>query len=189
MSTMKLEELCDDVLRQMELRVIIGESVEVAAAASGAGAAKGDAAVVTRLFVAKDVGEGEDVEDMVEIGGPDDLLAGDTPNIITAFAYQMISDELLAGDELCVTHAEVEFDIGGFAVVPVTSIKRPSHDGSRRSCTKTMIRAKVRDVSTRDGYQGAPHVVNADLCAKYDKNSTRRCVRLHIFITISSGSL
>ncbi len=87
MSTMKLEELCDDVLRQMELRPIIGESVEVAAAAGGASAAKGDAAVVTRLFVAKDVGDGEDVEDMVEIGGPDDLLAGNTPNFIAASVY------------------------------------------------------------------------------------------------------
>jgi hypothetical protein len=58
----------------------------------------------------------------------------------------MVTDDLFAGDELCVTHAEVEYDIGGFAVVPLTSIKRPSHDGSRRSCTKTMVRAKVRNM-------------------------------------------
>ena len=151
MSTMRLEELCDDILRQMELRPIIGECVEVAGAAAAAGSAglKGDTATVTRLFIAKDVGEVEDVEDMVEIGGPDDLLAG---------------------DELNVTHAEVEYDNGTSAIVSVSKLKRPSHDGSRRSCTKTMVRAKVREVSTKDGYQGAPHVLNADICAKYSLN-------------------
>ncbi len=134
MSTMRLEDLCDDILRQMERRAIIGECVEVAGAAAAAGSAglKGDTAIVTRLFIAKDVGEVEDVEDMVEIGGPDDLLAG---------------------GELNVTHAEVEYDNGTSAIVSVSELKRQSHDGSsRRSCTKTMVREKVREVSTKDGY-------------------------------------
>ena len=159
MSTSRLEELCDDVLRQMELRPLVGESVEVPSApasssgdGAGAGAVAGgktEIAVVTRLFIAKDTSEGVDSEDMVEVGGPDDMLTG---------------------DELAVTHAEVEYESGVCAVFPVSKLKRPSHDGSRRSCSKTMIRAKVRDVSSKEGYQGSPHVLNADMCAKYSLN-------------------
>ncbi len=151
MSTMKLEDLCDDILRQMELRPIVGESVEVPplVTATTGTASRLEAATVTRLFISKGSGEMDEVEDMVEVGGADDMLAG---------------------DELCVTHVEVEYESGGSAVFPVSKLKRNAHDGSRRSCTKTMIRAKVRDVSQKDGYQGAPHVLNAEMCAKYALN-------------------
>jgi hypothetical protein len=148
MCTVRLEELCDDILRQMELRPIVGEAVEVPPPATGT-TGRLEAATVTRLFIAKDSGEAEELDDMVEVGGADDMLAG---------------------DELVVTHAEVEYECGGTCVLPVTKLKRCAHDGSRRSCTKTMIRAKVRDVSSRDGYQGAPHVLNADMCTKFALN-------------------
>ena len=148
MSTVKLEELCDDILRQMELRPIVGESVEAPPPPTSV-SGKPEPAIVTRLFIAKDSGDNEDSEDMVEVGGPDDMLTG---------------------DELAVTHVEIEYEGGGGTVWPVAKLKRCAHDGSRRSCTKTMIRAKVRDVSTKDGFQGAPHVLNADMCAKYALN-------------------
>jgi hypothetical protein len=146
MSTLKLDELCDCIMRQMELRVIVGENVEVPPCSASIGSGKSEAAVVTRLFIAREGFEGGDAGEMVEVGGADDMLAG---------------------DELCITHAEVEYGNGTVALLPVSAIKRPAHDGSRRSCSKAMLRAKVRDVSSRDGYQGAPHVLHAEFCSKF----------------------
>ncbi len=115
-------QLCDDILRQMELRPLIGESVEApppSSSGNASGGGRGEPAVVTRLLILRRGEEGEEGDELFEVGGPDDMLTG---------------------EELCVTHTEVEYERGGCAVIAVARLRRVSHDGSRKSCTKTMVR-------------------------------------------------